>query len=195
MLKVVAFGDSLTVGLDPAEGKDYPYTEFLGEKLKGKVKFINRGVNGDLTSGMLLRVQKDVLDLEPDYAIILGGANDIGWEVPPSRIVKNLEAMYQLCQEKGIVPVACAIPPLMYFDHLNTHRKEVNEKLATIAKQRGMPFVDFYTSLADPATGSLLAKYSSDGLHLKREGYHEMGRVLHEDLFIKGGLLPGKEPK
>ena len=90
MVDFIAMGDSLTVGFIPTLFTSQPYSDFLKEYadsfLKGsgredilRIRIINRGVNGDLTSNMLLRFRQDVVDLKPDYVVILGGANDIGW--------------------------------------------------------------------------------------------------------------------
>jgi lysophospholipase L1-like esterase len=65
-VKIVALGDSLTVGetgfSDSEESASYPkYLETLAEEhLRSlqsdvKVNVLNRGINGDLTSGMLER--------------------------------------------------------------------------------------------------------------------------------------------
>src|SRR3990170_5815970 len=94
-LVFVAFGDSLTVGFQyPAPSslwnEETPYTDFLQVKVANMlnligqlgsitVQFRNRGVNGDVTSNMVIRFKRDVIDLKPECAIILGGSNDIGW--------------------------------------------------------------------------------------------------------------------
>ena len=91
-MKIVALGDSLTVGEDEFELSDsdevasYPkYLETLAEKRLSnlqsdlEVNVLNRGICGDLTSGMLERFSKDVVDEKADYVIILGGTNDVGW--------------------------------------------------------------------------------------------------------------------
>ena len=48
--------------------------------------------------------------------------------------------------------------------------RRVNEKLADMALEKGVYFVDVYSALADE-NGDLLAEYSSDGLHMVAAGY------------------------
>ena len=48
--------------------------------------------------------------------------------------------------------------------------QRVNEKLANMALEKGVYFVDVYSALADD-NGDLLAEYSSDGLHMVAAGY------------------------
>ena len=77
-LKIVALGDSLTVGetgvFDSNESASYPkYLEtFAEEHLRSiqsdvRVNVLNRGINGDLTSGMLERFGTDVVNEKADY--------------------------------------------------------------------------------------------------------------------------------
>ncbi|MCW4038658.1 MAG: hypothetical protein NWF13_08000 [Candidatus Bathyarchaeota archaeon] len=73
----VALGDSLTAGFIPSRIATQPYSRFLKEitddfllhsnrSHKFTTRFINRGVNGDLTSDMLLRFKRDVIALKPN---------------------------------------------------------------------------------------------------------------------------------
>ena len=120
----VTMGDSLTVGFIPTRLARQPYSGFLKEYaddfLKGsgrkgsvQIEIINRGVNGDLTSDMLLRFRKDVVDLKPGYVILLGGANDIGWGFPVEQIFSNLQRMFETATANGIKPVGCIVPSVL----------------------------------------------------------------------------------
>ena len=48
--------------------------------------------------------------------------------------------------------------------------QRVNQKLANMALEKGVYFVDVYSALADE-NGDLVAEYSSDGLHMVAAGY------------------------
>jgi lysophospholipase L1-like esterase len=72
-MKIVCLGDSLTYGY--AISRRFIWTKVAAE-LTG-FDFVNKGINGDTTGGMLSRFQKDVLDQKPDALIVIGGANDI----------------------------------------------------------------------------------------------------------------------
>ena len=96
-IDVIAFGNSLTVGFIPSRLANQPYSQFLMEMVNDvlkqlkmndtvEVRFINKGVNGDLTSSMLQRFRQDVINLSPNYVIVLGGANDVGWNFPVKQI-------------------------------------------------------------------------------------------------------------
>src|SRR5208283_178809 len=115
-MKIVAFGDSLTVGetgfSDFDESASYPkYLEILARqhltslRSRVEVNVLNRGINGDLTSGMLERFSADVVDETAEYVIILGGSNDLGWGFDPAMITHNLTTMYDAALIKSILPV------------------------------------------------------------------------------------------
>ena len=145
-----------------------------------KVNVLNRGINGDLTSGMLERFSRDVVDEKADYVVILGGANDLGWGFDPAMIAHNLTPMYDAALNKGIVAVACSVPSILGFDELIPPRLHLNRMIRTEAEKRSIAFVDFFTATADPRTNRLSEDYSADGLHLNTKGYQQMGKCVFD---------------
>lgn len=61
------------------------------------LKFVNRGISGDTTRGLLRRWREDALDIEPDVLSLLIGTNDCFLEgenhVEPEEYEKNLESI------------------------------------------------------------------------------------------------------
>jgi len=193
-MKIVAFGDSLTVGeaefefSDSDESASYPkYLEKLARQFLGSLqsdlepKVLNRGICSDLTSGMLERFSTDVVDEKADYVIILGGTNDIGCGFDPTTIADNLTTMYDTARKKSIVPVACSVPSILGMDDLIPPRVHLNRTIRTEAEKRGLAFVDFFTATADPQSNRLSEDYSADGLHLNVKGYQQMGKVVFDE--------------
>ena len=190
-MKIVALGDSLTVGetgfSDSEESASYPkYLETLAKQHLAslqsgvEVNVLNRGINGDVTSGMLERFSRDVVGEKADYVVILGGANDLGWGFDPAVIAHNLTTMYDAALNKGIGPVACSVPSILGYDGLISPRLHLNEMIRTEAEKRSIPFVDFFTATADPGTNRLSEDYSADGLHLNTRGYQQMGKCIFD---------------
>lgn len=192
-MKIVALGDSLTVGetgfdfSDSDESASYPkYLELLAEEhlhriqSKVNVNVLNRGINGDLTSGMLERFSRDVVDEKADYVIILGGSNDIGWGFDPAVIAHNLTTMYDAAWNKGIMAVACSVPSILGLDELIPPRLNLNRMIRSEAEKRSIAFMDLFTATADPRTNRLLEDYSADGLHLNTKGYRQMGKYIFD---------------
>ena len=63
---VVFLGDSITQGWGDEMGASF-----------GPLKVANRGISGDTTRGMLLRLERDVLALHPRAVVMLMGTNDL----------------------------------------------------------------------------------------------------------------------
>ncbi|MDD3682119.1 MAG: GDSL-type esterase/lipase family protein, partial [Mesotoga sp.] len=81
MNTVVCIGDSITYGRVGAS-----YFEMLKSKFGGKFKFINSGINGNLSYDVLKRIDK-VTNMKPDIAILLVGTNDV-WATYSEKTMK-----------------------------------------------------------------------------------------------------------
>jgi lysophospholipase L1-like esterase len=77
---VVFLGDSITQGWGNTMGG-----LFLG------VKVANRGISGDTTRGVLIRLEEDVLSLHPRGVVLLIGTNDLEEAAAPETAANNLK--------------------------------------------------------------------------------------------------------
>jgi lysophospholipase L1-like esterase len=180
-VKIIAFGDSLTVGyITPYEAT--PYASFLAPRLGPQTTIQVAAISGELTLEMLNRFDRDVVDEKPDKVIILGGANDIGWGLPAEKILSHLTAMYRKALEAKITPVACAVPSLLGADDFIPPRIALNQKIQKEAEALQIPYADLFTATADRA-GRLCEDLSYDGLHLTPKGYEKIAQTLYERLF------------
>jgi len=184
---IIAFGDSLTRGLQISSGrfdKETPYTDYLKPMLGNGWKVRNKGISGELTHEMLERFSKDVVIEKPDVVVILGGSNDVGWGVPAETVIENLKTIIQQAIDAGIKPIPCAIPSIMHNKKLVPPRRKINLAIALFAKNNGIPFVDLFSATSDEG-GMLARQYSSDGLHLSTKGYKLMAKTIYEQGFKK----------
>ena len=187
-LRIITFGDSLTVGFQSStaenpRGVSTPYGRFLQECLGDSAEVLVRGVNGELTGEMAMRLGRDIIPLRPDYVVILGGANDVGWGAPPQEIMRNLVAMYERARGAGITPVAVTIPSIRGADSLIRPRQILSRLILDYCKAKPQPFVDLFTATAEPETLRLAERYSNDGLHLTTEGYRLLAKLLCDQVF------------
>ena len=196
ILDLVAFGNSLTVGFVPFRIATQPYSRFLQEMVDDflkerrkesdlKVRIINRGRNGDLTSDMLLRFNQDVVGLKPKYVIILGGTNDIGWGLLITDIFNNLKKLFEMAKENGLKSIGCTVPSVLGWDGGIPPRLKLNRLLKGFYRSKGVWYADLFAKTSDPNTQRLKAEYSSDGLHLNAVGYRKIAETIFEDA-IKG---------
>jgi len=85
----------------------------LTESFPGK-PYVNRGISGQTTAQMVVRMIPDVVALKPAAVVILAGTNDISratGAVTAEMVEDNLMAMTQLAQANGIKVVLCSILP------------------------------------------------------------------------------------
>jgi lysophospholipase L1-like esterase len=195
---VICFGDSLTAGFqsptrDHPMGEETPYGQFLQQDLGSLALVRISGICGELTSEMTVRFQRDVLDHQPGYVVILGGTNDLGWNRSPEEIVRNLIDMFERTLPTGAVPIPITVPSIRVegetggageewiADHL-ARRRELNRLIEAYARSNNLPWVDLFTATSDPDGGKLASVYSNDGLHLTTLGYRvfaeQVARVL-----------------
>lgn len=201
-IHVICFGDSLTAGFQSPtrvnpQGCATPYGEWVQEMIgaAGQVKI--SGICGELTGEMAMRFRRDVLTYQPHYVVILGGTNDLGWNGPPSEIMRNLLKMYEQTLAAGGVPVPVTVPSLRVEDaggsregqewvagHL-ARRRELNAMILDYARMKNLAAIDLFTATAEPESGLLASGYSNDGLHLTTAGYR-----LFADLVYRQVLQP-----
>jgi lysophospholipase L1-like esterase len=183
----VVLGDSLSAWAFPP---DSPYhnsagtwPSLLAAQDPGLVLVNNAGVPGNTTSQMLARMQRDVLDYDPDILFVLGGTNDVGTGVPDSVIVANITRIVETAQAHGISVVLLTIPPDDddYAYHAAA-RRAINADLATLARKEKAGLVDAWAALAT-ADGTLAEEFAAfDGLHLTERGEQALADAVQRVL-------------
>ena len=77
---VVFLGDSITHGWGDTMGNSFP-----------GMQVANRGIGGDTTRGMLIRLKDDVLSLNPSAVVLMMGTNDLADQASPEIITGNVK--------------------------------------------------------------------------------------------------------
>lgn len=171
--RVVFLGDSITDGWK------------LAQYFPGK-PYVNRGIGGQTTPQMLVRMYPDVISLHPAAVIILAGINDIGGETGPETaemVENNFRAMSELADKHGIKVILGLITPVSDYtqNKMTVHRPpkdilKLNAWLRSYAAEIHAEIADYYTPLVDSA-GMLKEGYSEDGAHPNDRGYALMAPV------------------
>jgi lysophospholipase L1-like esterase len=204
---VICFGDSLTAAFqsptceNPA-GKETPYGSFLQQALGESVEVRVSGICGELTGEMVARFGRDVLSHRPGFVPILGGTNDLGWNVAPSEIMRNLVVMYEKSLKTGGTPIPITVPSIRVeagdsgregSEWIATHlerRRQLNDLIQNYARSKDLAWVDLLTATVDSDSGQLAEMYSNDGLHLTTSGYRlvaeEVAKILRPLLWQDG---------
>ena len=168
----VFFGDSITEMCDLEEF--YPTLDTC-----------NRGISGDTTTGMLRRLESNVIALKPTKLVFLGGTNDIGKNATPQDIANNIQSIIQKTQEalpdckiyiQSVYPVNTVRKPTFY-SKTGSRTNEAIDGLNTLIKDLCNQYIDVNSSLKD-ADGNLKKEYTIDGLHLTKAGYEKVSSII-----------------
>jgi lysophospholipase L1-like esterase len=148
-------------------------------------EYIGRGISGQVSGQMLLRLWPDVIALQPKVVVILSGANDIaenGGPYSPEATLHNIMAMTELARAHGIRVVLCSVLPAYDFwwrKDLQPAPKIIalNQQIKAYATQQRLVYLDYHTTMADARQG-LPATLAPDGVHPNLAGYHVMEPLL-----------------
>ena len=173
--KIVFIGDSIR------EGWSISDPDFFR-----KNNCVNRGIGGQTTPQMLLRIKQDAIHLNPKLIVINGGTNDIAENTGPARsemIVDNITSMAEICMKNEIPVILSTILPVFKYAW-NEKVKNVPEKISKVnsllkkySGKNNIPFIDYYSSMVDSQKG-LASAYGNDGVHPTKKGYEVMISVL-----------------
>jgi len=171
--RVVFLGDSITDGWD------------LAKYFPGK-PYVNRGISGQTTMQMLVRMHPDVIHLQPAAFILLAGTNDIARNTGPETqemVEDNIRAMCELAESHHIKIILCLLTPVSdYTKGKQTERRppadivNLNHWLESYAPDVHAQVADYYTALVDDK-GMLREGFSEDGLHPNARGYELLAPV------------------
>ncbi|MEM1336531.1 MAG: SGNH/GDSL hydrolase family protein [Bacteroidota bacterium] len=147
--------------------------------------YINRGIGGQTTPQMLLRFRQDVIDLQPKIVVILAGTNDIAGNTGPitlEQIRDNILSMVELAKANAIIPVICSVLPAYDYPWSpgkspNANIPKLNTLLKGMATEQKVPFLDYFSEMADDRNG-LPPAYTTDEVHLTKEGYAVMEKLV-----------------
>ncbi|HEY7005476.1 MAG TPA: GDSL-type esterase/lipase family protein [Sphingomicrobium sp.] len=170
---VVFIGDSITEGW---------FDKRPGFFTRGR---IDRGIGGQTTSQMVLRMMSDVVALKPRAVHIMGGTNDIAGNTGPMTAEmseNNIRAMTDIAQRQGIKVLIASVPPAGQFPwapKVETRNAiaELNRRLKLLATQTRATWVDYHPVL-DDGTGAMKPALASDGVHPTEAGYDVMATVI-----------------
>ncbi len=177
----VALGDSLTSGYnDP--GPAWPSR--LDSEDANLVLYHNAGIPGDLTSGMLSRLDRDVFAYSPKVLFILGGTNDLGHGVAESTVVANLRAIIAKAKAHGIKIFLITVPPNSS-SAMTAKIDSLNAAILHLANSYAIVLIDIHTPLS-ASNGLILSKYTVDGLHFNGAGAQLVANTIYARIHRQG---------
>ncbi|WP_374949036.1 GDSL-type esterase/lipase family protein [Mucilaginibacter sp.] len=139
---------------------------------------LNRGIGGDITFGVLKRLD-DITNRQPKKLFILLGINDIGKDIPDSVIAYNYFKIIRQVHAKSpaskifvqsILPVNAKHASFPQHYDKGEHIPRVNKMLEENAKALSYTYINIATLLLN-AQKEIADEYTIEGLHLKPAAY------------------------
>ena len=175
---LVFLGDSITQGWGDNLGGSFP-----------GVKVANRGISGDTTRGVLIRLPDDVLSLHPAGVVLLIGTNDIADGATPEVVTGNVKLILAALERSDprMPIVLCQVFPSAAAKQrpADTIRKLNARYAAAVRSDPRITLVETWPLFAD-AHGDAPAAEFPDLLHPNQTGYAKWAAALRPVLATLG---------
>lgn len=179
-----------------------------------KIWVVNKGVGGHSSKDALARMQRDVIDVKPDWLIVFFGMNDAvnpGKLSTPEEFKSNINKLIENSRNNGInkivlVNINPVINDVVLARHkghpikdLNARILKFNAEIKAISEENNLPLADFYqlviskggaTESPDCLIRNEANSKSRDGVHPTPEGYKELAKLIVP--FLKD-IKPGEK--
>jgi lysophospholipase L1-like esterase len=166
--------------------EQFPVSEMLQNYDKRYIVY-NRGVSGDVTEGLLTRMNECIFDLEPSKLFINIGTNDMnGPEYSQDKLMANYEKILRLVHERlpktkvhllsyyPVNPDLESVPAMqremMFKTRTNQSIREANKAVAALAEKLGDTYINLFDILLDDK-GRLREDYTQEGMHMWPNAY------------------------
>lgn len=187
-MKIVCMGDSLTRGHKVKRNEGWV-------NIKNKSshhQWINAGISGDTSGGMLARLSTDCFNHKPDCLLLMGGTNDFIQGTGLSIVKANVSAIIHQSVHRNIKPhllVPLLVDSSMIQDHwnnriqadrLNQELKAYRDWLIEFSQLFSFPLIDLQTIFKKASRDYGTQALYLDGLHPTALG-HE---IIAENILL-----------
>lgn len=195
--RVVFFGDSITYfgAVDSAGYINVIRNQMKAAHLDGKYDLIGAGISGNKVYDLYFRLQKDVLDKNPNIVLIYIGINDVwhkttsGTGTDPDRFNKFYSAIISQLQEKNVRVILCT-PSVIgeKYDFTNQQDGDLNayaQAVRDLAKKFNCDLVDLRQEFLnyEKANNSGNAEkgiLTRDRVHLNKAGNELVAGLMYK---------------
>lgn len=135
-------------------------------------KILNYGIGGDITLGMLNRLDL-IIKINPKVCFIEGGVNDLYRNIPEDSIVTNIRKMQEILVYNNIQVVNIGLTfvgkDFENASELNNKISSLNNQIKLICEQNKCKYLDLNNLLS--SNGFLKPDYTYDQLHYTDSAY------------------------
>jgi lysophospholipase L1-like esterase len=153
----------------------------------------NRGIPGDITFGVLNRLD-EIIDGKPSKVFILIGINDLARNIPDSIILSNYQKIIGKIKSgspstkiyfQTLLPTNNILNRKSSIYNHNENIIKINDAMKEIAvKDNRFILIDTYSIFADEL-GNMRKEYTWDGVHLNLSGYKRWVELLKNGKYLK----------
>ena len=163
--EIIFLGNSITAGGEWSELFNNPTVK-------------NRGISGDVTEGVLFRLD-EITESNPAKIFIMIGVNDLSKGVSTDSILTNYEIIItRILNETPSTKIfiQSILPVNDEYDYFKNHINKgnsiliINEKLQRLAEKYNQTYIDLFSTFVN-GEGKLKHEFTFDGLHLNGKGY------------------------
>ena len=163
--EIIFLGNSITDGCN--------WTELFSD-----LRVKNRGISGDVTEGVLNRLD-EVTESNPSKVFIMIGINDLARNKSKKEILDNYKIIVDRILEvspKTEIYIESILPVNEKYGKFKKHYAKadsvvsLNKELENLAERKGQTYVDLFSSFID-GEGKLKDEFTEDGLHLNGKAY------------------------
>ncbi|MET3115119.1 lysophospholipase L1-like esterase [Pedobacter sp. CG_S7] len=174
----VFLGNSITAGGNWSKLLDLPNAQ-------------NRGISGDITYGVLERLD-EIIAGKPSKIFVLIGINDVSRNIPDSLILANYKKMINRVKHGSkktkiyfytLLPVNSSFAKFKNHYGKDEHILWLNKEIKKLADKK-VTIIDLYTVFSD-TDHHLKAELTKDGLHLLPAGYQVWVDFLKSGKYLK----------
>lgn len=201
-MRILCFGDSLTAGYSQFGTIYHPYKDRLEQLIAMaypslQVETVVDGMPGEtVVGGFERRMQKHFPDnnlringdaaadnatAPYDWAIILGGTNDIGYNIPAETAFEKLKAVWEMPLSRKVKVLALTVPEgggVRGRAWLSAQRDKLNGLIKGYKRENFYVF-DLHAAVPNFSMSAKdQERYWDDGLHLTPDGYDLMGTKI-----------------
>lgn len=185
-MKIVFIGDSITDcerDRNDENSLGNGYVKILADKLRPiypdmDIELVNKGISGNEVCDVLARVEKDVIDLKPDLAVVMIGINNVnhqfkyGKNLDLVQFERDYRALLTRIREAGIVlivlePFLLPAPDKLRMRPLFNKELEIIHRIAMEIADEFVAYDEMFNGLCESIR---YTEYSVDGIHPTHRG-------------------------
>jgi lysophospholipase L1-like esterase len=144
---------------------------FPADRLPGRQLWLNQGISGDTTTGILDRIS--FLDnAKPDTIYFMAGVNDLKRGTNERDVLRNISQIITRLKRQHPTAqiIVQSILPTRSEQIPNDRIRKLNPQIQELAQRQGVDYLDLQQQFRD-SDGSLRADLTTDGIHLSPQGY------------------------